>query len=486
MTLFASRRAIAFMIAGALVAIASLPINQQTAHAEPDNPGSTSTVYVPLINQKHWPDNPFGFETHRMSESVLHDRARALNVGWVRLNSVSWWSVQPNQGDAYNWSALATFESEVLAGNKLGLTPIVTINRSPRWATMFPDACSPIRGDRFADFANFMEALVARYSKPPYNVKYWELFNEVDAEFADVPLKDHVIGCWGDRNVKYFGGMHYGNMLKAVTPAIKRADPASKVLAGAFILIRPNTQWPYIGKPEEFLSGMLEVGAAPYFDILSFHSHGWYWFSPVQDNGPNDDWTLYGSTVDAKANFFKQILNRYGVTKPMFMDESAFICPDITEEYRAKCSNPPAEFFDEQANHVVRGYTASLAAGVNMIAWYTLDEQGWGNSGLLDTQLNPRPVYRAYQALINQVNGAQLPPVAVDYGEGVRAWRFNLGSHFVDVVYASFVGAKNIAWPASSHIAMYNRFGEALLPGFSGGNATYAVTTQPIFIHRKP
>lgn len=472
------------VLAGALVA-ASLP-SAQIAFAETNDPGETNSIFVPLVNNRHWPANPFGFETSRIPESGLQTRARELNSRWIRLNGVSWMSVQPNQGDPYNWTALAHFESELLASNRLGLTPIVTINRSPRWATIIPDACGAIRADRFSDFANFMEALVARYSQAPFNVKYWEMFNEVDVEFQDVPLKDHVIGCWGDRNDPYFGGRHYGNMLKVVTPAIKRADPEAKVLAGALILIRPNTQWQYVGKPENFLPGVLEAGAAPYFDILSFHAHGWYWFWPLQDNGPTDDWTPYGSTIDAKATFFKQILSRYGVSKPLFMNESAFICPDINDEYRAKCTNPPASFFDEQANYVIRGYSASLVAGVSMIAWYTLDEQGWGSSGLLDPQLNPRPVFRAYHTLIDQLNGAALPGTAANYGDGVRGWRFRVGSNYVDVVYASFVGTKAISWPAASHIAMFDRFGQPLQPGFTNGNASYNVTTQPVFIHRKP
>lgn len=473
------------LIAGALFVAASLPF-PHIANAESTGPGANQSIFIPVVNNRFWPASPFGFETSRIAESAFQTRAQELTPRWIRLNGVSWMNVQPNQGDPYNWAALAGFENELLASNRLGLTSIVTINRSPRWATVIADACGAIRADRFTDFANFMEALVARYSQAPFNVKYWEMFNEVDVEFQDVPLKDHVIGCWGDRNDPYFGGRHYGNMLKVVTPAIKRADPAAKVLAGAFILIRPNTQWQYVGKPENFLPGILEAGAAPYFDILSFHSHGWYWFSPVQDNGPNDDWTAYGSTVDAKANFFKQVLNRYGVSKPLFMDESAFICPDINDEYRAKCANPPASFFDEQANHVIRGYSASLVAGVSMIAWYTLDEQGWGSSGLLDPQLNPRPVFRAYQTLINQLNGAELPGTAVNYAAGVRGWRFRVGSNYVDVVYASFVGSKTINWPAASHIAMYDRFGQSVQPGFSNGNAIFNVTTQPVFIHRKP
>jgi hypothetical protein len=403
------------------------------------------------------------------------------------LNGVSWWKVQPNQGDAYNWSALAKFEQELLASVKLGLTPIVTINRSPRWATVIPDACGAVRSDRFVDLANFMEALVARYSKPPFNVRHWELFNEVDVEFELVPVKDGPLGCWGDRNDPYFGGRHYGNMLKVVYPAIKRANNQAKVLAGAFILISPNSQTPYIGKPEQFLPGMLEAGAAPYFDILSFHSHGWYWLSPYQDNAPNNDWAPYGSSVDAKAHYFKQVLNKYGITKPLFMNESAFICPDI-EGFREACLNPPQAFFDEQANFVIRGYSSALAAGVEMIAWYTIEEQGWNHSGLLDTSNIPRPVFKAYKTLIEQISGAQLPAAAVDYGEGVRGWRFNIGNRVVDVVYTSFLytGPKTISWPAGSHIAMYDRFGQSLTPNITDGNATYSVNLQPIFIHRKP
>lgn len=487
MTLFAHKNVARAILACALFVSFALP-QQHAAVAEsngPSGPSSDFKTFIPVLNNQYWPASPFGIETAGIAEPVIQSRTRELGTRWIRLNGVSWMSVQPNQGDPYNWAALANFENQLLNSVKMGLTPIVTINRSPRWATVIPDACGAVREDRFGDFANFMEALVTRYSKAPFNVKYWEMFNEVDVEYQEVPLVDHVIGCWGDRNDPFYGGRHYGNMLKAVTPAIKRADSEAKVLAGAFILIRPNTQWQYVGKPENFLPGVPEAGAAPYFDILSFHSHGWYWFSPFEDNGPGNDWTPYGSTVDAKARFFKKILDRYGVSKPLFMDESAFICPDVPTQAEA-CKNPPPEFFDSQANYVIRGYSASLEAGVSMIAWYTIEEQGWGSSGLMDTSLNPRPVFKAYQTLMRQLAGAALPPTAVNYGAGVQGWRFRVGNHFVDVVYASFIGAKNISWPAASHIAMYDRFGQSINPGFSGGNATYTVSLEPVFIHRAP
>lgn len=73
-------------------------------------------------------------------------------------------------------------------------------------------------------FASFLSALVNRYSKPPYNVHYWEIYNEPDN--TDVN-RAWLGGCWGGK------GKEYGDMLKTAYPAIKAADPDAEVMLGS-------------------------------------------------------------------------------------------------------------------------------------------------------------------------------------------------------------------------------------------------------------
>ncbi len=475
-------RALGALMACALFALAALTAGQP-ALAESDEPPAQK-IYLPIVQQRYPMSNPFGFESTAMAYSGFPARAGELKGRWIRLNGISWRDVQSLRGSLYNWSALAGFEQELLAIAQLELTPIVVVDDAPSWATIIPSSCAAIREDRFNDFADFMAALAARYSKPPYNVHYWELGNEVDTDPELVPVNS-IFGCWGDRNDPFYGGRHYGNMLKVVTPAIKRVDDNAKILAGGLMVSSANSQTSDIGKPETFLSGILETGATPYFDIVSFHGHTAYYGGPYEDNRPDNPWTAYGSALDAKANFIKSILRRYDVVKPLFLDEASYTCPDW-ESMRAICDEPPAQFYDEQASFVIRGYTTALSAGVEAVVWYTLEGPGWQNSGLLNGDQKPRPVFLAYKTLIEQVTGAALPPKSVDYGEGVRGWRYDMGSYAVDVVYASFVGPKTISWPASSHVALFDRFGQPLTPDMVDKFITLQINTQPVFIHRKP
>lgn len=482
MSSFVRTRALNALIACAFVALAALPANHP-AHAESEGP-LAQKLYLPVIHQRYPPSNPFGFESTAIAYGSFSARAGELKGRWIRLNGISWRDAQPLQGSIYNWSMLAGFEQELRAIAELGMTPIVVVDDAPRWATVFPSSCAAIHADHFVDFANFTAALAERYSKAPYNVHYWELGNEVDTDPTLVP-EDSIFGCWGDRKDPFYGGRHYGNMLKVVTPAIKRVDSAAKILTGGLMVSTTSSQTSDVGKPEKFLNGVLEAGAAPYFDIVSYHGHTGYYGGPYEDNRAGNPWTAYGSALDAKANFIKSILSSYGIVKPLFLDEASFTCPDW-ESMRALCDDPPAQFYDEQANFVIRGYTTALSAGVEAVVWYTLEGPGWQNTGLLDSGQKPRPVFQAYKTLIEQVTGATLPPVSVEYGEGVRGWRYDMGHYAVDVVYASYAGTKTIAWPATSHIAIFNRFGQPLTPNYVGDRAVFAVTNQPVFIHRKP
>src|SRR5690606_32739206 len=116
------------------------------------------------------------------------------------------------------------------------LTPIIVISHTPTWAQQVPGAsCGPIKPTALADFAKFMGEMASRYSKPPYNVHYWEIGNEPDVAPEQVP-NDSVFGCWGNMSDPYYGGAYYAEMLKVVYPAIKKADPLAQVVFGGLLL----------------------------------------------------------------------------------------------------------------------------------------------------------------------------------------------------------------------------------------------------------
>ena len=76
-----------------------------------------------------------------------------------------------------------------------------------------------------------MSQAVQRYSQPPYNVKYWQIWNEPDVDYRFVPPTSNY-GCLADPTDPYYGGGYYAEMLKAIYGPIKQADPQSQVVIG--------------------------------------------------------------------------------------------------------------------------------------------------------------------------------------------------------------------------------------------------------------
>jgi hypothetical protein len=449
--------------------------------------GERHITYWPLVIVNDPWISPFGGEPaspRTIQSEAVSAHAAALGLGWVRLNDVSWKAVQPEEGGAYQWSALVDFEQNLLAAAQLGLRPIVVVRDSPSWATINvpqPTSCGAIRADRFADFAAFMAALVARYAYPPYNVHHWELGNEPDTDPHLVPPGSQY-GCWGNIWDPYYGGEHYGEMLKAVAPAIRAADPGARILIGGLLLDAPLTTAPGYGKPERFLEGILRAGAAPHFDIVAYHAHSaYYGFRGDYSGLDGNKWTLLGGPAKGKPVFLREVMARYGVSKPLWFNEASLGCP----EAYAFCSPPSATFLQAQADHVPRMMARSLAAGAEVIIWYALNEAGWRSSGLLDPGGGLRPSYRAFQTLIAEVRGGALPPVVVDYGPGIEAYRFHKRfAYVVDVLWSVDGTPVSVAVPASDFIAAVSRDGSLLTAAHAGGQAHLSVGFSAIYIQR--
>ena len=155
----------------------------------------------------------------------------------------------------------------------VGIQPIIEVQFTPTWAQKVPGySCGPIREDKLAAFANFMEQVVLRYgSASPYRVRYWQLGNEVDLAPQEVAT-DNIYGCWVDLNDPGYGGGYYAEMLKVVYPRIKAADPNAQVMMGGLLLeCDPYNADPCTNERRKksgyFLQGVLDAGGGDYFDL---------------------------------------------------------------------------------------------------------------------------------------------------------------------------------------------------------------------------
>lgn len=423
----------------------------------------------------------FGLQPHPSLESGMAlSRTLELGVRWVRLaGRLNWITLQTEPNGPIHWEHLAGFERELKALKKAGVVPVVTVMFSPRWATTNvprPTSCGAIRSDRLDEFASFLRQVVARYRTPEFNVHYWELGNEVDVDPTLVPV-DSGVGCWGDVQDPFYGGRVYGQMLKVVTPAIKAEDPTAQVWVGGLLLDNPHTTRADRGRPELFLKGILEAGAAPYFDVVPYHAYTFFYRQVIDhDQHPNSDWHKLGGVVQGKARFLRAIMREYGVDKPLVINELALGCNPVN----APCSPPLPVFYEAQASHVVRLMVRGLSEGIQSVAWYTLTP-GWRTTELIDDQGQPKPAFYAYRQLITRLEGATyIGPV--DYGSGVEAYAFRRDGKQVHVVWTNADIQIPISVTKTSFLSASDRDGNPLNAGDAGTTWQFGASFQPIYL----
>ena len=455
------------------------------------------TIYLPIaMNNYPW-YNMFGVEATwpLNQEDQIFIRTVDLSFRWVSLNDrVSWRSLQPEEGTSIQWEQLADFEEELRVLKGAGITPIVIVDDYPRWATDNtvredgqPTSCGRLLDDKVDDFAVFMTQVVNRYKIPEFGVRNWELGNEPDVD-PDLVLPDSQFGCWGDIADPYFGGEAYGRMIIQVGGAIKAVDLSAQVWIGGLLLNTPYTTDPTRGHPELFFEGILRSGAAPFFDIVPYHWYPSYGWQFVRDFDLFfNPWVNWGGGTVGKAGYLRQLMQAYSVTKPVFLNETSFICgydPHYPDNV-PWCKSPTEDFFNLQASYLVHSTTRAYNANIKGYIWYTINGPGWRWGGLLDAIQSPRPVYEAYSEMIRQFhNSTPLGPVS--YATGVEAYALDRGLERLDILWSNDDQTITVTIPMSDWISATGREGETITPIVSGSNYLLPVGFSPIYLIRRP
>jgi hypothetical protein len=467
------------------------PASAPPAH-EPSGPSQVaddSYLYLPIVaGSPPWP-SPFGVEpvSSMLLGRQFYTRTVELGAGWTRLETrVSWMVLQPDENGPIQWDLLATFEAELHTLNAAGIKPLVTVTDSPAWARVDANKpCSAIRADHFAAFAEFMRQLVERYREPEFNVRDWEIGNEPDVD-PDLVDPTSPFGCWGDSDDPYYGGRHYGEMLKVVAPVIRAADAKARIWNGGLLLNSPSTQGvscsqPGYCRPELFLEGILLSGAASSIDVLAYHAYPYFnEHQPGvdQDNGiVTNAWYYWGGLFVGKATFIRQTLQAYGVEKPLVINETSLIC-------KYGCVPANEVFFQRQADFLVRGYVRALANNITGMAWYTLEGPGWYDSGLLN-YIHPKPAYRAYKHLTERLRYSRLLG-PVSYGTDIEAYAFDVRPNKVQVIWTKIDQALPVLVPGEKYLAAYNWDGAVLTPTLVGPDYQFTAGFSPIYVVFSP
>ncbi len=454
-----------FSSSAALVAPPRLPISTGTVDSPRAQAISPAKIYLPLTVNRYPHHTIFGIEMKGVTPARGLDGVVATSTTWIRRNGLLWKDVEPVEDGGYKWNApsVQALEQEMINARNNNFKLIMIVRGSPRWATAPHQAdCAPINPRKYASFARFMKAAVERYSKPPYSVQFWELGNEPDGPIA---TSDSVWGCWGDPKDPYYGGRAYGNMLKAVYPAMKAANPDSKVLNGGLLLDRPYNPQNGSGLSARFIEGVFVAGAASSFDILSYHSYSHY-------NG-NPDGTM-GST-DWKVGYLRNLMKTYNVRqKPLFNTESALLCHNADP---SQCRQP-------QANFIAKTYARAMKDRLMGLIWYAYDSDSFRSTALVEpTNVSiKRPAYHAYKHAARMIGGTEYLGRLEQQPSGVEGYRFRRGSETVIIFWSNTERSITIPVPSRAAVSCTNRDGGTVACTNVNGSVTLIAKSSPRYI----
>lgn len=413
----------------------------------------------------------WGIETYYLgTDDPGLDLIKQSGANWVRRNALLWSAVEPSKG-ARNWEAVASLENELKAASAQGLQLILIVRSTPEWAQSLPGFyCSPPNPESLAAFGEFLHEAVRRYSVPPYSVQYWEIGNEPDVAAGLVP-SDAPFGCWGQAGDPYYGGDAYAEILKAVYPQIKSANPQAQVLVGGLLLdcdpVNPPEDPAGSGQkkdctPSRYLEGALAAGAGAYFDGISYHAYDYYAQKLGEYRNPNwnSAWNTSGPTLIVKTSYLRGLLDQYGLTGKYLMNtESALLCGRDGSE-------PECQTEDYQLTKVyflAESYVSAIAEHLLANVWYSLT--GWRGTGLVDAGMMPNRAYQAFKTSVSQLDGSgYLGALAAD--PAIKGYIFERGGKPQWVLW-SLDGKDHQLQLDQLPLAVTDVFGEAIEPATS-------------------
>jgi hypothetical protein len=387
--------------------------------------------------------------------------AGRTGAGVMRAH-LSWSAVEPSNTDPsrYVWGYYDRAFTSIAAN---GLQPIVVIDKCPAWACPF--FRGPINPGNMGDFTEFVNAVVQRYRQPPYNARFWELFDEPDG----------VVGPNGEWN---YGnrGAEYVQALRVLHDAAKSVDAEAVVMNGGLAY-----DYPTVFRPQ-FVSDTLAAGIAQYTDALNFHY--------FKVNGPG--WT----TVGDKAAELRQIMRNHGVDLPLVCTSTGESSANIAPWYSNEA---------QQARYIVKVNAQSAAAGIKSTTLYLNQDfyctpsagcgsgwEAWASHGLIRRDATEKPSHSALRVFAQEVgSGVFLGRLGPEHGlaAGMEGYHFGgsaEGRPQVSVVWNNSGGSANMQVPSAQVPALIRALGMsgqplATIPG-PNGTVLVSVGPDPVYI----
>jgi hypothetical protein len=441
-------------------------------------------IYLPFMKNGSASPSVFGVEVvGAINKNKGVDMMVQAGTSWLRYNGVDWSKIEATPG-IYRWDLLDALKSQLAAYQDQQLNIIMIVRGTPAWAQEVPgSSCGPIKTSELPEFARFMGELVRQFSVPPYNIKYWEVGNEPDAPIAsrdiDSPL---AYGCWGRTGETNYGGEEFGEMLKAVYPTIKAADPNAKVLVGGLLLgCDPNNPPDDPNNPGQkvdcsssrFLVGILANGNGNYFDGVSYHAYDYYYSNGTYKNGNwHADLTTGPSSI-ARDNYIKSVLINAGYPdKLLLTTESSLVLVASDNQCDDICK---ADYEKTKAAYLAVDYASAIVNNVTVRIWYTA-VTAWRYSGLVTNIKTPLPAYYAFKTASTELRNAKyVKDLTSQLPNGVKGYEFTRGNRTVWLLWATTLNSTQVTFNRVP-VNVYDTVGQPITPAI-----TMSVDNNPCY-----
>lgn len=331
------------------------------------------------------PSNFWGVVPQAGTSVEQLQRLKAGGVDSIRI-PISWSSVQPVQGGAWNWSdadALVTGASAA----RLDILPF--LSTAPSWAVPVDrrfgsSAFLPVRtGKQRAGWTQFVKQAILRYG--PRGTFWTE-----NPSLPRKPLRTWQV--WNEPNFKYFvarpNPAEYGKLVKISSNAIKAADPGAQVLLGG-LFARPieatfRKRPPQAYFAADFLDQMYEStpGIKSKFQGVALHPY-------------TGSWKNLPSRIEEVRSVLK--IHR-DISKGLWMTEMTW------SSEPPQPSNSFAKGLAGQARELKGAFRLfrdnQRKWNVQRIYWFSINDYAGlcnfcGGSGLFEGD-KPKPAWRAY------------------------------------------------------------------------------------------
>ena len=230
---------------------------------------------------------------------------KEAGVTYVR-QSFPWQEIEPTPGDYREW-AKYDFIVEQLTGAGIGI--LARVDTIPRWARPQDDNFE--RWDKgppqdYNNYANFVGKLAERYKGRIFHYQVWN--------------EPNLTGEWGGKPID---PAQYGLLLQFTWKRVKQIDPAIKVVTAGLAQTTEDGQQTNNLNELDFIRGLYESGAQPYFDILSVMDYG-------LGDSPEDRRVGPERTNFSRLLLVRELMERYGdAAKPVWISEYGWVAlPD--------------------------------------------------------------------------------------------------------------------------------------------------------------